>query len=126
MNELEFLKLYESTTNTHNFENVKPLIDPNATYFFSDSTLVGIDEIENAFKKTWNNIQNEIYVIKHVKWLVADLDVAVCSYEFEWSGIIDGAKSNGGGRGTNVMCRIDSSWKMIHEHLSNHPTIRSS
>ena len=32
-----FLRQYELATNTHDFDNVRPLIDPDAVYFFSNA-----------------------------------------------------------------------------------------
>lgn len=113
-----FLKAYEKQTNTHNFDNVAPLIEDSATYFFSDGTFVGIEEIRKAFNETWQHIQNEEYSIKNLKWIVVSEIVAVCSYEFFWRGIVDGKTRNGRGRGTNVLVRIGDTWKMKHEHLS--------
>lgn len=44
-----FFKEYEVATNSHIFENVRPLIAEDAIYWFSDGTHVGISEIEDDF-----------------------------------------------------------------------------
>jgi len=118
----EFLKEYELQTNTHTFKNVAPLIDEAAVYFFSDSTLQGIKEIEKAFVQTWNSIEEEEYTIKDINWLITTSNMAVCTYTFAWKGTVKGHKSHGSGRGTNIMVSSNGSWKMIHEHLSVVPT----
>ncbi len=118
MNLKKFLKKYEIQSNTHDFKNVKPLIAPNALYWFSDGTHRGIKAIERAFTKTWNKIRNETYRIKNVRWLVVSDSVGVCVYGFHWSGKVNGRKRTGHGRGTNVIVKRGKGWQIIHEHLS--------
>ena len=113
-----FLKEYEVATNSHVFYNVRPLISENAVYWFSDGTHIGIKEIENAFTKTFNKIQDEVYSIKDVKWISLESNSAVCIYKFHWRGTVDGKPKEGNGRGTNVLRKINGKWLMVHEHLS--------
>jgi uncharacterized protein (TIGR02246 family) len=113
-----FLKEYERTTNTHDFNNVRPLIAEDAMYFFSEQTLNGIDEIEKAFVETWDRIKEETYSITDISWVVLDDGVAVCTYTFDWEGMVEGTRKSGSGRGTNVLVKNDGTWQMTHEHLS--------
>jgi len=114
--------MYEKATNSHDFTQVRPLIAEDALYYFSDETLTGIIEIENAFKRTWSNIQAEIYTITDTHWLVSTNDTAICVYGFHWSGLVNGTSKAGHGRGTNILQNQGGVWKMIHEHLSGEPT----
>lgn len=113
-----FLKEYERTTNTHDFNNVRPLIAEDAVYFFSERTLKGIGEIEKAFVETWDRIKEETYSITDVQWIALSPEVAVCTYTFNWSGIVNGTPKSGSGRGTNVLVKTGGAWHMAHEHLS--------
>jgi ketosteroid isomerase-like protein len=113
-----FLKEYEVATNSHVFDNVRPLITEDAVYWFSDGTHVGIKEIEDAFTKTFNKIQDEVYTIKDVKWISLGSNSAVCIYKFYWRGTVDGKPKEGNGRGTNVLRKLNEKWMMAHEHLS--------
>lgn len=118
-NEVEFfLQKYEKATNSHDFSNVKELLDEDATYWFSDGNYAGIAEIEKAFVTTWNKIKDETYSIENVKWVSLDENSAVCTYKFKWRGIIDGQSKQGEGRGTNVLIKRESKWYIVHEHLS--------
>ena len=114
-----FLNEYERQTNTHTFTNVKPLIASNAVYWFSDGSFVGIREIEQAFNRTWEAIKNEKYSLSNIEWVGITEDLAVCIYEFQWQGKVDGRSIKGFGRGTNIIKKIGGEWKMIHEHLSS-------
>ncbi len=52
----QFLKDYEKASNSHDFKKVKPFIDENASYEFTDGSFKGIDEIQKAFEKTFDKI----------------------------------------------------------------------
>ncbi len=117
----EFLREYEQRTNTHRFEEVAPLIAEHAVYWFNDGSFQGINAIKQAFDKTWALIQDEQYAIEQVQWLVNDEHVAVCIYLFHWKGSVKGQISEGIGRGTSVLQKLDGQWKVTHEHLSSLP-----
>lgn len=119
LNEVKaFLNEYEVATNSHIFDNVRPLISNDAVFWFSNGTYVGIKQIETAFNNNFNKIKDEKYTIKDVKWISLETNSAVCIYTFLWKGIVDGKSRQGQGRGTNVLSKIDGKWVLIHEHLS--------
>lgn len=123
MEELEdFLRQYEAATNSHIFDNVQPLLATNAVYWFSDGSFEGYAAIRDAFEKTWATVKNEVYRIVGVRWVVRSDTIATCIYEFRWEGDISRIKRTGIGRGTNVMSRVGSNWRMVHEHLSKSPS----
>jgi ketosteroid isomerase-like protein len=121
MTPAEFMRAYEQKTNTHRFEEVAPLLADNAVYWFNDGSFQGKDAIKQAFEKTWDAIQNEQYTIEQVQWLVEDEQSAVCVYIFRWQGMVEGQLMQGMGRGTSVLGKFNSHWKVIHEHLSALP-----
>jgi uncharacterized protein (TIGR02246 family) len=119
----EFLRHYEEASNSHDFDRVAPLLADDAVYWFSNGTHVGIDAIRRAFETTWAAILDEDYRITDVRWLVATDQAAACVYTYSWSGVVGGQRRSGGGRGTNVLRRGESGWRIVHEHLSQlqHP-----
>lgn len=116
-----FLKNYEVQANYHKWENIAPLIAESAVYWFSDGSYVGIDNIKEAFIRTFNKIQDEKYSINDIEWIAVSDNFAVCIYNFYWIGTVDGKRTEGRGRGTNVVVKSDGKWKMLHEHLSKTP-----
>lgn len=112
------LKDYEKANNSHNWINVEPFVHPDASYFFTDGTFVGIDEVKQAVSDTFTHIQDETYTVSDIEWVVSEDDVAVCRYSFYWKGIVEGKEAEGSGRGTNVWKKTDGKWQIIHEHLS--------
>lgn len=110
---------YSRKTNLHRFDEVAPLIDNRALYWFSDgSTHEGIDAIRSVFEHNWRAIRNEVYRIEDVRWIAKDENVAVCVYHFRWDGEGRDGRICGAGRGTCVLQRVNGSCRVIHEHLS--------
>lgn len=113
-----FLEAYEQANNSHIWANVEPFIASDATYWFTDGSYTGIDEIRQAIEATFAKIQDETYEIGDIKWPVATDSIAVCTYTFHWQGTVDGKQASGNGRGTNVLEKRNGSWQIVHEHLS--------
>src|SRR3989344_3355882 len=114
----KFLRDYENATNSHDFKKIKPFIEDNASYEFTNGSFNGIIEIQGAFEKTFNKIKNEVYKIYDLIWLFIDDNSAVCKYKFHWKGVINGKGEEGKGRGTNLIVDFDGQLKIFYEHLS--------
>ena len=113
----EFLTAYEKALVTQEWEEVAPLIHERCTAVFSEGTYRGKGEVEEAFRRTFNLIQDESYTIGNVQWLDSSEEYAICLYDFAWSGIINGQAASGGGRGTAVLTWEDGRWQLLCEHL---------
>lgn len=119
MNELDsFLKSYEQAANSCDFDNVAPLINDEAVFWFTNGTFTGKQAIRQAFEDTWSKIKNEVYAISNVEWLANNDDIAVCVYDFTSDSIVNGERQVYKGRGTNVLKKSDGNWQIVHEHLS--------
>jgi len=114
----QLLKDYEKANNSHDWTQVEPFVHPDASYFFTDGTFIGIEAVKQAVTDTFAHIQDETYSVSDIEWVVSDEYVAVCRYSFHWKGIVDGNETEGSGRGTNVWKKTDGKWQIIHEHLS--------
>jgi len=113
----EFLAAYEQALATQDWEQVAPLIHERCTAVFSEDTYIGKSEVEQAFRRTFNLIQDETYRISNIQWLDRSGEYAICLYDFAWSGIINGQPASGGGRGTAVLKWEDGRWQLLCEHL---------
>ena len=115
----EFMVAYERATNSHDLEATLSLIDEQAVYLFSDESVhVGKRAIGKILERNFDLIEDEIYSIQSLRWLVDSGEVAVCVYDYSWSGVINGEPASGYGRGTTVLKRAQDGWKVAHEHLS--------
>lgn len=123
----EFLRLYERRASSRSFENVAPLIANDAVFWFNDGSYVGTESIRKAFERTWSfEILEEKYWLDGIRWLVKEERFAVCTFAYHWTGVVKGKfKELGSGRGTCVLRRSASDWKIIHEHLSREPPLPS-
>lgn len=115
----ELMREYEQAANRHDLEGTLRLIDKDAVYLFSDGTThAGKDAVERAIRRNFDAIQDEVYSIGNLTWLVKEAEAAACVYDFSWRGQINGRPASGSGRGTSVLRRSGGEWKVVHEHLS--------
>jgi ketosteroid isomerase-like protein len=114
-----FMVDYERAANSHDVQQVLPLIADDATYWFTDGSYRGREEIAGALERTFAVIQDEVYDIRELEWVELTAEVAVCRYRFCWRGVVDGRPTSGRGRGTNVLVERDGAWQVQHEHLSD-------
>jgi ketosteroid isomerase-like protein len=118
MSARDVLDAYENRINRHDFDLLLDLIAPEATFWFSDGTHVGIAAIRAAFERTWRALADETYWLDQREWIVEGDTAAACIYRFTWKATVDGKPSSGRGRGTTVLKRVDDRWWIVHEHLS--------
>jgi ketosteroid isomerase-like protein len=115
----EFMALYERTTGLHDLEGTLALIAEDAVYLFSDSSShIGKPQIRTVLANNFNAISNERYQLTNLRWLAISQPLAICIYEFNWSGEIEGTPRSGHGRGTTALRRTGEGWLVLHEHLS--------
>lgn len=115
------LEAYEQRINQHDFDQLVDLLAPDAVFWFSDGTHVGLDAIRAAFEATWRALANDHYGLDDKHWIAAGATAATCLYRFNWRTTIDGRPVAGSGRGTTVLSRASGRWLIVHEHLSGHP-----
>jgi len=113
----DFFEAYATALASQSWDLVAPLIHQSCTVVFSSGTYVGFDEVETAFRRTFDLIEDEQYVISNLRWLDRAGERAVALYDFAWEGIIAGRPESGGGRGTAVLRREPEGWQLLLEHL---------
>jgi uncharacterized protein (TIGR02246 family) len=113
-----FMAEYERAANSHDVQRVLPLIADDASYWFTDGSYRGREEIARALERTFAAIQDEVYEVREVEWVALTAEVAICRYRFCWRGVVDGQPSSGLGRGTNALVKRIGGWRIQHEHLS--------
>ncbi|WP_075972418.1 nuclear transport factor 2 family protein [Glutamicibacter halophytocola] len=113
------MREYEAANNSRVLDRVLAHISPEASYWFSDGSYYGHEEIRVALQNTFDTIQNEVYSIHDLAWVTVKSDIAVCRYHFSWIGLINGQPRSGTGRGTNVLVRHKSGWLIEHEQLTS-------
>ncbi|WP_299508276.1 nuclear transport factor 2 family protein [uncultured Roseobacter sp.] len=113
-----FVKEYEHALGTQDWSSIAPLISDDAIVIFSNGTLhAGKEAIRAAYQHNFNTIKGEEYRIENVHWLAETADAAAYSFEFHWTGVIEGREASGSGRGTAVLVRNDDRWLIAGEQL---------
>ena len=113
-----FIQRYVAATNSHNFENVRPMLQPEAVYWFNKKESKGLPEIEVSFNESWKYLPDEVYGIKDITWLSVDKRSATCIYTYTYQGTHNGKAVQGKGRGTTILVKENGNWQIAHEHLS--------
>ena len=118
----EFIGLYEAALATQSWDAVSPLIHDDASVVFSDGSVHrGKEAVRVAFERNFHTINDEVYRIANVHWLLESDDCAVYMFDFFWTGTVAGEKVEGAGRGTSVLVFEGDQWKLLAEHLGPGP-----
>jgi ketosteroid isomerase-like protein len=114
----EALRAYEAALGTQEWAQVEPLMHPDVTVTFSSGAVHrGRKAVGEAFSRNFESIADERYALSDVEWVSRGEAHAVCTYRFDWSGLVDGKPASGHGRGTTVLERADGGWLVLAEHL---------
>jgi RimJ/RimL family protein N-acetyltransferase/ketosteroid isomerase-like protein len=111
------LACYEAALAARNLEAIEQLMDNEACFLFSEGTYFGRKAIGAAIAHTFATIKDETYRISDVQWIYRSPDAALCTYQFNWTGMIDCQSCSGEGRGTSLFTRNSCGWQIKHEHL---------
>ena len=118
MNPEEFIKSYEMALGTQDWKEVGPLVSEKVSVTFSNGTIHrGKENVRKAFERNFSLIKNEKYTVENIEWLAKDEKYAVYSFEFNWTGTVDGKSVSGNGIGTSVLIKEAKEWKLLTEHL---------
>ncbi|EGP4915547.1 DUF4440 domain-containing protein [Enterococcus faecium] len=117
---LDILEDYIMRINTHDFKQVNEILTKKSLFIFTDQICSTPNEIQNYFENAWIEIRDEVYAANEVRLLFEDNHTKVYTYIYEYSGYdCNDQYVKGKGKATNVFCKIDGSWKLVHEHLSS-------
>ena len=87
----EFLRQYEAALATQDWDRVAPWIHEDACVTFSTGEVHrGKEAVRRGFERNFAAIQGDTYSMSNVHWVRRSEDVAVYTFDFSWSGVIDG------------------------------------
>ncbi|MFN8299589.1 MAG: nuclear transport factor 2 family protein [Chitinophagales bacterium] len=113
-----FVKAYETALATQQWENVAPLMHANVGITFSNgSTYKGLAEVEQAYRRNFELIEEEHFTISEVHWVLRNERMAVYQFTFAWTGIINSQQASGGGHGTATLVCEEGQWLLLAEQL---------
>jgi hypothetical protein len=116
---IQFLKRFEEASATQLFANVAGMIHPNALFRFNDGDYRGLEAIQRAFESTWTQeVKDERYCLSDIEVVSIDINSAVATFHFNWSGAGPQGPFQIVGRGTSLLVLQDGKLKVMLEHLS--------
>jgi len=116
------LAAYEKALASYDWEQIAPLIHPDACFLFSTGSHHGKEAIGVAMRRVFSLISDERYRISALHWGHIGADIACASYRFDWQGVIDGELASGAGRGSCTLLRDEvHGWRLLSEHLGPLP-----
>jgi len=114
----QFIRDYAAALRSQDWSEVAPLIDEDAVVAFSDGTLhQGVDAIKAAYSRNFALIKNEDFQIENVRWSMRNAKVAAYSFDFRWTGLVDGRPASGSGTGSTVLRNNAGTWMLFAEQL---------
>jgi ketosteroid isomerase-like protein len=95
------------------------LLTDDVVFFYSNgSVIAGKDAFAATMTANWKMVSDYEYSTLDSKWIAQSETTAAVIYSFAWSGVVQGNKVSGGGRGTRVFSNDSAGWRIAHEHLS--------
>jgi len=74
-----------------------------------------------AYATNFERIKGDAYRMSGPRWVHRSTGspdaAAVCVFDFDWSGLVDGRSVSGRGCGTIVLVQTNDGWRLIAEHL---------
>jgi len=106
---------------TQSWEAAAPFFHQRATVIFTEATYYGKEQVSGAIGKTFSIIRDESFNISNLKWNIITENFASGTFEYVWSGTLQGKRFTNPGRATIVWVLENGSWQIINEHFGPMP-----
>ena len=112
---------YMAAINTCDFSQIAKLLHKNAVFCYSGIMKTDLEQVKIFHENFWNTINDS-------KWWATDIEIIhqshicqVYTYQYNYSGYVEGEYVEGNGRTTDVFVKNDATgqWELLHEHSSS-------
>jgi len=112
---------YQEALNLHDFDVIAKLFHKDVSFFHSGVKMTDPKEVEKFHLNFWNTIKGVKWWATDVKILHQDDKCEIYTYQYNYSGTVDGEKVEGNGRTTDVFVKNPKSgkWEFLHAHSSS-------
>lgn len=117
----EIFKDYLDALASQNFESAIAFFHDDATVFFREGSYYGMFQIKMILQNTFSMIKDETFEVDKLTWNYQTDSVATCTFEYVWTGTIQGKRFTTPGRGSLTWVCTDGKWKIIIEHFGPMP-----
>jgi len=116
----EFAK-YMSAINTHDFSQITKLLHEKAVFCYSGQMKTDLEQVKVFHENFWNTVNESKWWASNIEIIHHDDKCQVYTYQYNYSGYVDGGVVEGNGRSTDVFVKNDRTgqWELLHEHSSS-------
>ncbi len=116
---LQFMDRWVTAEASEDFNQLVPLIHPQAVYRSSGGDHFGIDAIRGSFEGTFASNPDQRYVVEDTKITYVGAQSATVVYAWIWTGTTpDGVSFKITGRGSKVVVRDETGLRLRLLHLN--------
>ena len=117
----KLFKVFFVALPSQNYESAIAFFADDATVFFREGSYYGKFQIKMILKNTFSIIKDETFEIQNLDWNHVEERFATCTFEYNWSGTIQGKRFVTPGRGSLAWANIEGSWRIVLEHFGPMP-----
>ena len=116
----EAFNAYMDAINSHDFSEVSKLLHKNAVFYIDNQVQTELKQIEAHHNRFWDTLKDSKFWATDIKILHRDYKSCIYTYQYNFSGYINGEYVEGIGRSTDVFVQNDitNQWELLHEHSS--------
>lgn len=112
---------YLNALGSQKWEDCLSYFHDDATVFFREGSYYGKFQIKVILQNTFSIIKDETFEVANQKWNYEAETFATCSFEYVWTGTIQGKTFVTPGRGTLAWVLDNGEWKIVVEHFGPMP-----
>ena len=111
---------YMKAINTHSFSQIVKLLHEKAVFCYSGQMKTEIEQVKIFHENFWNTVNDSKWWATDVELIYSDCKCQVYTYQYNYSGYVDGKYVEGNGRSTDVFANnsLTGRWELLHEHSS--------
>ena len=112
---------YMAAINTCDFSQIAKLLHENAIFCYSGIMKTDLEQVKAFHENFWNTINNSKWWATDIEIIHHDQNCQVYTYQYNYSGYVEGEYVEGNGRTTDVFVKNDMTeqWELLHEHSSS-------
>ena len=112
---------YMAAINTHDFSQVAKLFHENAVFCYSGEMKTDLEKVKAFHENFWNKVNDSKWWATDVKIIHSDNKCHVYTYQYNYSGYVEGEYVEGNGRSTDIFVKnyLTGQWELLHEHSSS-------
>ena len=115
----EHFEEYMNSINTRDFSQVAKLLHKNATFCYSGQKKTELEKVKVFHENFWDCIKDSKWWATDIAIIHQDDTCQVYTYQYNYSGKMDGEIVEGNGRSTDVFVKNNGQWELLHEHSSS-------